>query len=591
MKKQNTQHSFNVLYLNLLLVFSATAGVVNATELPSTEQRTTAEASPCSHESRNTGAVIGGLGAAIAAKVFFGSDNAGAVAAGAVGAVLGGVIGNEMDLRKCELEQIAKKNNLTMEIADIKGEVSDKVETSSGKSQGSDNVGLAVSVLDKGEGQFLTASDKLQPAAETAFREMALKYLVSKDTVDKTLPQNATPEQRKETELALKNASESKRILLVGHTDDTGNSRYNANLSERRARAVAKVFQSVGIPQEHISYQGAGETLPLGDNHTEEGRAKNRRVEIVDVSDEYAFQKYLASRKPNVSYYRVVEQTAQADKDERHQINGPGEQFTQQVQLDNGEFSNQPQGATKPASHVNGPLLRSAKSGQNRVVSGKAATQQNMGPTPVKITDQVSIDFGGEPLVAKNQPKLDIGKVSSNAPTTLASVGNAFSNIFVSSAHASVDGVVASSCTKDRPRISNGVKSLRNDKEIHTTDEFMPGLYGTSWVGTVNNHLVALTNVAVLRDGAAPAGRPTMLVYRDYDPEQKRKADVMETPEVNAYRGDKALLYRVFPAGGTVRCMDIVIPNAAPTSATGSWIYQEKGGKIFTAAYSAKLAK
>ena len=54
----------------------------------------------------------------------------------------------------------------------------------------------------------------------------------------------------------------TKRILLVGHTDDTGSTTENANLSERRAAAVARVFQGQGVPAANLYYQGAGETLP-----------------------------------------------------------------------------------------------------------------------------------------------------------------------------------------------------------------------------------------------------------------------------------------------------------------------------------------
>src|SRR6201999_2505631 len=96
-----------------------------------------------------------------------------------------------------------------------------------------------------------------------------------------------------------------KRILLVGHTDDTGGSTENANLSERRAAAVARVFASQGVPAANLYYQGAGETLPVADNHTEAGRAANRRVEIVDLTDDAAFHKFLASRRQTLAFYRA----------------------------------------------------------------------------------------------------------------------------------------------------------------------------------------------------------------------------------------------------------------------------------------------
>ncbi len=72
-------------------------------------------------------------------------------------------------------------------------------------------------------------------------------------------------------------------ILIGGHTDNipTGSSRRNnMNLSVRRANAIAKILVSRGIAQERISVIGYGDTHPIDTNRTEEGRAKNRRVEV-----------------------------------------------------------------------------------------------------------------------------------------------------------------------------------------------------------------------------------------------------------------------------------------------------------------------
>ncbi len=69
-------------------------------------------------------------------------------------------------------------------------------------------------------------------------------------------------------------------ILLIGHTDSTGNAAYNQALSERRASAIGRHMASKGIPAELIIIEGRGETEPVAGNDTEEGRARNRRVEI-----------------------------------------------------------------------------------------------------------------------------------------------------------------------------------------------------------------------------------------------------------------------------------------------------------------------
>lgn len=73
------------------------------------------------------------------------------------------------------------------------------------------------------------------------------------------------------------------RILVEGHTDNipTGKSGSdNMDLSLRRAKAIANILVLHGIPKDRISVTGYGDTHPITSNHTEEGRAKNRRVEV-----------------------------------------------------------------------------------------------------------------------------------------------------------------------------------------------------------------------------------------------------------------------------------------------------------------------
>jgi len=69
-------------------------------------------------------------------------------------------------------------------------------------------------------------------------------------------------------------------IIAVGHTDSVGAEEYNQGLSERRAAAVKNYLVSRGIPADSIIASGRGETQPIADNSTREGRARNRRVEI-----------------------------------------------------------------------------------------------------------------------------------------------------------------------------------------------------------------------------------------------------------------------------------------------------------------------
>ncbi len=70
-------------------------------------------------------------------------------------------------------------------------------------------------------------------------------------------------------------------VQVVGHTDNTGDAGYNQRLSERRANAVADVLMNGGVRFDRIQTYGRGENQPVANNLTEEGRAQNRRVEIV----------------------------------------------------------------------------------------------------------------------------------------------------------------------------------------------------------------------------------------------------------------------------------------------------------------------
>lgn len=74
------------------------------------------------------------------------------------------------------------------------------------------------------------------------------------------------------------------KIEIGGHTDDKGSTEYNRKLSENRAKAVADYLTAKGIDAKRLNYRGYGKERPIADNSTEEGRAKNRRVEIKVLS-------------------------------------------------------------------------------------------------------------------------------------------------------------------------------------------------------------------------------------------------------------------------------------------------------------------
>jgi K(+)-stimulated pyrophosphate-energized sodium pump len=112
---------------------------------------------------------------------------------------------------------------------------------------------------------------------------------VDKDTwfdFDRLLFETGKSTLKPESQEQLKNVSEilkaypAVKIKLGGYTDNTGDSNANLKLSSDRAKAVEEELVKMGIDTERIDSEGYGDQYPVGDNSTEEGRAKNRRISI-----------------------------------------------------------------------------------------------------------------------------------------------------------------------------------------------------------------------------------------------------------------------------------------------------------------------
>ncbi|HFC00874.1 MAG TPA: OmpA family protein, partial [Phaeodactylibacter sp.] len=71
------------------------------------------------------------------------------------------------------------------------------------------------------------------------------------------------------------------RVLIIGHTDSTGDAKYNYDLGLQRAITVRNNLVSLGVDRNKISVDSKGETQPIASNRTSEGEQKNRRVVII----------------------------------------------------------------------------------------------------------------------------------------------------------------------------------------------------------------------------------------------------------------------------------------------------------------------
>lgn len=195
--------------------------------------------SGCSNWSKAAkGGVIGAGGGAAAGAVIgktLGNTAAGAIVGAAVGGTVGTIIGRNMDRKAREMEE------------EMEGVTIQRVEE-----------GIAVS-FDSGL-LFDFDSANLRPEARENLQK--LTTIINKD--------------------------EDTMLMIVGHTDSSGDEDYNLELSERRAQSAANYMVSQGLDRSRIDIEGLGEEEPIANNSTESGQQENRRVEVaIFASPEY----------------------------------------------------------------------------------------------------------------------------------------------------------------------------------------------------------------------------------------------------------------------------------------------------------------
>ncbi|WP_299664265.1 OmpA family protein [uncultured Ruegeria sp.] len=185
------------------------------------------------NQNAKQGALLGGLiGAGVGAIANDSDPLLGALAGGAIGAAGGGVIGNQLDRQAAELRQQLANDGITIV-----------------------NAGDRLIVTVPNDITFDTDSSTVRPALRADLVKVG---------------QN------------LVNYPNS-NVQIIGHTDSDGEASYNFGLSERRANSVADILQANGVGYSRITTVGQGENNPIASNLTPEGKAKNRRVEIVVI--------------------------------------------------------------------------------------------------------------------------------------------------------------------------------------------------------------------------------------------------------------------------------------------------------------------
>lgn len=181
----------------------------------------------------NSGALMGGIMGAMIGLA--GGDNpadgrSDAVKGAVLGAIAGGVIGRQLDAQAADLEAGLGNSSVMIE-----------------------NTGESLIVTLPQDILFATDSTTLRSDLQSDLVVLAAN---------------------------LRNYPDSS-VQIVGHTDNVGSAAYNEDLSLRRANAVANVLAGQGVLVSRISTIGLGESRPVDTNLTAEGRAQNRRVEII----------------------------------------------------------------------------------------------------------------------------------------------------------------------------------------------------------------------------------------------------------------------------------------------------------------------
>jgi OOP family OmpA-OmpF porin len=123
--------------------------------------------------------------------------------------------------------------------------------------------------------QVVSASDMLTALDKQGFIALDIHFDTAKAVIK--------PESQPIVDqiVALLKSNPKLKISVEGHTDNVGTPASNQTLSEARAAAVVEAIVKQGVDRARLAAAGFGQSTPVADNRTEEGRAKNRRVELV----------------------------------------------------------------------------------------------------------------------------------------------------------------------------------------------------------------------------------------------------------------------------------------------------------------------
>ncbi len=529
---------------------------------------------PCSESTKTDqqigGALLGGVAGALAGA-FLGAivdrmtgdrnrtaTRAGTIAGASLGIYIGYNKGSDGARRQCELYQAARATNTQAAFVSL--------QQGSGDARKTGEV-----TITPDQAHFVDGSDQLTPAGKAYYAALATQYTAAgqRESFERTVRNLARKDARIATHGNFSMGDRQKaeyeaqwaqfRIVLTGHTDDSGDPDAQLALSEARAKSVAQVFREAGLPDSQLLFQGAGAAYPIADNNTAEGRARNSRVEIVVLYSDQAVQQYADARDSKYEYFRPIEQQAPTQS----ALPPPAPM---------------PSAAPVAAAPVTPPPRRTSKPSVSRSTTSRKATKVDMTAQDTQETKpnvlpviaahprvvEDGIDFGGAPVT----PAL-VSLAEKIGPLKARADGFSIAGLFGVGAASASSTAPVSSCMYDNPkRYAPGViRRVSDDSEVaKKSSMYYLDLKNLRINGRAGDHQVELRGVTALATGELTKN-PSFHVYKSFfakssSDQYNAKPDLAIPGPAIAFRGEKGLLLRQFLNDEQgLRCIDVIFPS------------------------------
>jgi outer membrane protein OmpA-like peptidoglycan-associated protein len=194
-----------------------------------------------------------------------------------------------VDLFKAQIEKVALTNSYIAELKNlstVKESLITVMDASLERLDRESKKALATkdAMLNKQKTEAEKKLEALRSKNISVYKSARGTILSMSDVLFETAKADLKPELKENlAEIAgiLKSLLTDSNVLIEGHTDNVGTAAANKKLSDIRARAVLNYLAERGVSKKRLKYVGYGLTKPVADNSSEEGRAKNRRVELV----------------------------------------------------------------------------------------------------------------------------------------------------------------------------------------------------------------------------------------------------------------------------------------------------------------------